>query len=90
VLEKCGRSHRVKDVHEAIALMHAAAPKSWSLDLISGLPEVTVDVWKDTLQAAIDSDPPHMSIYDLQVASSFLSHTAVVHQKKSNVNNSDL
>jgi coproporphyrinogen III oxidase-like Fe-S oxidoreductase len=64
----------VKDVHEAIAAMHAAAPRSWSLDLISGLPEVSIDVWKDTLQAAIDCDAPHMSVYDLQVVPSFTTH----------------
>lgn len=67
VLQECGRSHTVKDVHEAIAVMHAAAPQSWSLDLISGLPGVNVDVWKDSLQAAIDCGPPHISVYDLQV-----------------------
>lgn len=67
MLQECGRSHAVKDVHEAIAAMHAAAPQSWSLDLISGLPGVTVDVWEDTLEKAIGCAPPHISVYDLQV-----------------------
>lgn len=67
VLQGCGRSHTVQDVHEAIAAVNAAAPQSWSLDLISGLPGVTVDVWEDTLQEAINYSPPHISVYDLQV-----------------------
>jgi hypothetical protein len=36
LLEACGRSHTLGDVEDALAAVAAAAPPSWSLDLISG------------------------------------------------------
>ena len=36
LLEVCGRSHSLYDVYTAIEAMHAAGPRSWSLDLMSG------------------------------------------------------
>lgn len=66
-LQSCGRSHTAQEAHAAIAAVHAASPKSWSLDLISGLPGMTLDEWKKTLQAGVECKPPHMSVYDLQV-----------------------
>ena len=47
--------------------MRAAAPRSWSLDLISGLPGLTRSAWRESLTAAIAAAPPHVSVYDLQV-----------------------
>jgi hypothetical protein len=37
LLAACGRSHALADVEDALAAVTAAAPRSWSLDLISGL-----------------------------------------------------
>jgi len=36
LLAACGRSHSLADVEAALADVAAAAPRSWSLDLISG------------------------------------------------------
>ena len=36
MLQVCGRSHGLADVEAALAAVVAAAPASWSLDLISG------------------------------------------------------
>lgn len=70
LLEACGRSHSLADVEQAIADVKAAAPPSWSLDLISGLPQLTQQQWRHSLQRALDAAPPHISVYDLQVSCS--------------------
>ena len=67
LLEVCGRSHSLYDVYKALESVHAASPPSWSLDLISGLPHLTEDTWRNSLECALDAEPPHISIYDLQV-----------------------
>ncbi len=67
LLEVCGRSHTLYDVYTAIEDVHTASPPSWSLDLISGLPHLNEEKWRDSLARTIDAEPPHISVYDLQV-----------------------
>lgn len=67
LLKACGRSHGLQDVHEALAAIKAAKVPCWSLDLISGLPHLTADIWEDTLQQSAALKPDHISVYDLQV-----------------------
>ena len=45
MLEACGRSHSLDDVYAALTAIRAAGPASWSLDIISGLPGLTAEVW---------------------------------------------
>ena len=40
LLQLCGRAHDAADVYRAIEAVHAAGVPSWSLDLMSGLPQV--------------------------------------------------
>ncbi len=68
LLELCGRSHSLYDVYRAIEDVHTAAPASWSLDLISGLPHLIEENWRESLSKAIDAEPPHISVYDLQAS----------------------
>lgn len=51
----------------AIDAVHASGLSSWSLDIISGLPRLTMDSWQHTLKEAVAAQPTHMSVYDLQV-----------------------
>lgn len=67
LLEICGRSHSVPDITHALRAVTAAGPKSWSLDLISGLPGLLREQWQESLSLAIAAGAPHISIYDLQV-----------------------
>ena len=67
ILEACGRSHTLYDAYAAIEAVHAAGPITWSLDLMSGLPHLREDTWRDSLEKAIDAEAPHISVYDLQV-----------------------
>ena len=67
LLQLCGRSHSLYDVYEAIDAVYASNIPTWSLDLISGLPLLTMERWERNLMCAIDADPKHISSYDLQV-----------------------
>ncbi len=40
---------------------------SWSLDLIQNLPELTLSNWLIELEQAVQSEAPHLSIYDLNI-----------------------
>ncbi|MGB7273180.1 MAG: radical SAM family heme chaperone HemW [Geitlerinemataceae cyanobacterium] len=65
LLKACGRSHCVADIYAAVDLLHQAQIPNFSLDLISGLPHLTIDRWQKDLETAIDLQPHHLSIYDL-------------------------
>ena len=67
LLELCGRSHTLYDVYRAVEDVHNADFSTWSLDLISGLPELTMATWEKNLLSLVDTEAPHSSIYDLQV-----------------------
>lgn len=67
LLELCGRSHALYDVYSAIEDVYSAGIPSWSLDLISGLPELSSKTWENNLRATVDASPPHVSVYDLQI-----------------------
>lgn len=67
LLKLCGRSHTVSEIDRAIDLLHQAQVENFSIDLISGLPEQTLEQWQQTLQIALEISPPHLSVYDLIV-----------------------
>lgn len=66
-LAACGRSHSLQDVWKAIDDVKAAQIQNWSLDLISGLPNVSLQDWEISLRQAVAAQPTHVSVYDLQV-----------------------
>jgi putative oxygen-independent coproporphyrinogen III oxidase len=67
ILQLCGRSHTVADIYRSVELIHQGGIDNWSLDLISGLPQQTLDNWENSLAAAIALAPAHISCYDLIV-----------------------
>ena len=67
LLTVAGRSHNTQDIFTAIDHLHQAQVNNFSLDLISGLPHQTLEDWQQSLQAIIEIDPPHLSVYDLIV-----------------------
>jgi putative oxygen-independent coproporphyrinogen III oxidase len=67
LLEACGRTHRVKDIFPAIELLAQVGVSEFSVDLISGLPHQTLEIWNDSLVSAISLKPTHISIYDLTI-----------------------
>ncbi len=67
LLQLCGRSHTVSDIYQAVELIDRGGVRNWSLDLISGLPQQTIDQWVASLESALALAPTHISCYDLIV-----------------------
>lgn len=64
-LRRLGRRHRPSDVAAAVADARAAGIDSVSLDLLYDIPGQTLDGWMETLDAAIEIGPDHLSLYAL-------------------------
>jgi putative oxygen-independent coproporphyrinogen III oxidase len=67
LLAACGRSHRVVDVWKSVDFFRSAGVNNWSLDLMSGLPGQTLEMWSESLELAIQTGSTHLSVYDLTV-----------------------
>ncbi|PSB54857.1 coproporphyrinogen III oxidase [Chamaesiphon polymorphus CCALA 037] len=67
LLQLCGRSHTVGDIYAAVDLIQQGGVTNWSLDLISGLPQQSIENWVASLESAIALKPHHISCYDLIV-----------------------
>ncbi len=65
LLKICGRSHTLSDVMQAVEIIQQLGIKNFSLDLISGLPQQTLQHCQTSLQKAIAIAPQHLSCYDL-------------------------
>ena len=65
LLKVCGRSHTLSDVLEAIEIIKQLDVKNFSLDLITGLPDQTLEHCQTSLAQAIAIAPQHLSCYDL-------------------------
>jgi hypothetical protein len=58
------------------------ALKTWSMDLISGLPHMTPDSWQRSLNTAVKTGAPHLSLYDLQVTKLFFFFFSLPHNPR--------
>ena len=72
VLRFMNRRHDAKAAREAYSILEAAGVKNISIDLIFGLPQLSDDQWKDTLDKALHisasgTPPRHISAYQLSV-----------------------
>ena len=67
ILSKLARGHTVEETFEIIDLIKKVNFKSWSFDLIYGLPHQSLDDWKSTLKLALEKGSPHLSAYALSV-----------------------
>lgn len=65
LLKLCGRSHTSLDVMQAVEIIQQVGIKNFSLDLISGLPQQTLQHCQTSLEQAIAIAPQHLSCYDL-------------------------
>jgi oxygen-independent coproporphyrinogen-3 oxidase len=61
------RGHSVQEACEIIELVKEIGFKSWSLDLIYGLPHQNLDQWQKTIAEALSFNPPHISSYALSI-----------------------
>lgn len=67
LLQKAGRSHSLDEIYQAVDLIHQANFPHFSVDLISGLPEQTLEDWQESLEKAVNFNTNHISIYDLTI-----------------------
>lgn len=67
LLQVCGRTHRPEDIPIALDLIRQAGIENVGIDLISGLPQQTLEQWEESLRRAIALHPTHLSVYDLIV-----------------------
>ncbi|MDQ2835061.1 MAG: radical SAM family heme chaperone HemW [Acidobacteriota bacterium] len=62
-----GRLHTRRECDAELARVRAAGVENLSLDLIAGLPHQTEASWKFSVEQAIASGVPHVSVYLLEV-----------------------
>ena len=62
-----GRLHTRRQCREEIARIRTAGVREISLDLIAGLPHQTEASWRFSVEQAIASSTPHVSLYMLEV-----------------------
>jgi len=67
VLSALGRTHDRKNVDRAVSAIVESGMPSFNLDLIYGAAGESVDDWTQTVEAALELDPPHISAYGLTV-----------------------
>lgn len=71
-----GRAHNARQALSSIGLIAGAGFASWTIDLIYGLPGMTLREWGEQLAIAVEHGMPHLSAYCLTVE----QRTALAHQ----------
>ena len=66
-LRAVGRMHDAQMVRQAFTTLQAAGIENISADLIAGLPHQTASSWKASLDALLELEPAHLSVYMLEV-----------------------
>ncbi|WP_256592294.1 radical SAM protein, partial [Pseudomonas sp. 2995-3] len=67
LLKKIGRDHRPSDVQKTIDKALQAGFSNLSIDLMMGLPNQTMDQFRDTLTKVINLPIQHISAYSLKI-----------------------
>lgn len=66
-LRAVGRMHDAETVRRAFAALRSAGIENISADLIAGLPFQTAQSWRVSLDALLELEPSHLSVYMLEV-----------------------
>ncbi|HEU0179307.1 MAG TPA: radical SAM family heme chaperone HemW [Blastocatellia bacterium] len=66
-LRMIGRAHSSEEAREAVRTARAAGFANVSIDLIAGLPEQKMEIWRRNLEEAFALDPDHLSVYLLEL-----------------------
>lgn len=69
LLKTCGRSHNLEQIWDSLEFLLQVNFQNFSLDLISGLPNQTIEQWEESLEKVISVSPMHVSCYDLVLES---------------------
>jgi len=66
-LRRTGRKHTAAIVAGDVANLRASGIDNFNIDLIAGLAGQTPESWEQSLDEALALDPPHVSVYMLEV-----------------------
>ncbi len=66
-LQMIGRTHSAEDARDAAQMSRAAGFANVSIDLIAGLPEQKMEMWRRNLEEAFALAPDHLSVYLLEL-----------------------
>lgn len=66
VLARCNRRHTMRQAIEAVRMAQRIIPGT-GIDLIAGLPGVTLRIWHETLSRVIELGVDHVSVYSLSI-----------------------
>jgi oxygen-independent coproporphyrinogen-3 oxidase len=64
-LKTLGRIHTADEAVGALRLIKSSGVENVSADLMYGIPEQTIETWKETLSKTVDLSPSHISSYEL-------------------------
>jgi len=67
ILKKIGRPHDYAQAVSAVQRIRKAGFRNLSVDLMYGLPNQTLNGWKDTLERVLALGPEHISCYGLKL-----------------------
>jgi len=75
LLKRLGRIHDVEDVYRSVENALAAGFSNLSLDLMFGLPGQTLEIFRQSVETALQLPTSHFSAYSLKVEENTLFHT---------------
>ena len=67
LLRICNRSHDAATAEHAYSLIQAAGFSHVNIDLIFPLPELTIDVWQQSVEKALSMEPACITVYGLEI-----------------------
>ena len=67
ILRWMNRRHSAAGAVEAFRILRRCGVRNISVDLIFGLSQLADDVWKDTIEKALELSPEHISAYQLSI-----------------------
>jgi oxygen-independent coproporphyrinogen III oxidase len=82
-LARTGRKHTAEIVMHEGTVLREAGLANFSIDLIAGLPGQTMASWKESLEWIEKLEPPHVSVYMLEIDDdSRLGHEVLLNGKR--------
>ena len=67
-----GRAHNSRDIEKTVEMAREAGFDNLNLDLMFGVPDQTLKIWKDTVCRALELRPEHISFYSLELSENTL------------------
>ena len=82
-LARTGRKHTAEIVAREVAVLRETGLANFNVDLIAGLPGQTVASWRESLEWIKRLEPPHVSVYMLEIDDdSRLGHEVLLNGKR--------